>query len=288
MVMTTNNLKIFIKVADKMSITEAANDLYISQPAVSKAIKNIENDLNVKIFHRDKKTGLILTDVGKEVLLLARQMMNIENKIFQISNRENNLLGGGVKIGSFPAASTIFLSKAIALFKKKYPLVSIDLMEGSPNQINKWVEERVVDFGIVLSPIEGYEYKFLIQDKMVGILQDQHEVKNNIDLIAQQNNLILCKAGYEKVVSEIFKDNKINLNNSFIVQNADTLINMVKNGVGIGVMSEFILSSISHDFVICSIHPPIEMEIGLIAHSFKELTPAAAAFVNVIENNNIN
>ena len=48
----------------------------------------------------------MLTDIGKEILLLARQMKGIESKIYQVANRENKLLNGKVKIGSFPAVST--------------------------------------------------------------------------------------------------------------------------------------------------------------------------------------
>ncbi|MDT8716963.1 LysR family transcriptional regulator [Clostridium sp. 19966] len=73
--MNINNLKIFISVADEKSITEAANNLYISQPAVSKAIKNLEDELTVKLFQRDKRNVLLITDVEEKILLLAQQMV---------------------------------------------------------------------------------------------------------------------------------------------------------------------------------------------------------------------
>lgn len=71
MIMLNHNLRIFIRVAEKGSITETANELYISQPAVSKAIKILEDELNLKLFHRDKRKGLILTDIGHEILFIA-------------------------------------------------------------------------------------------------------------------------------------------------------------------------------------------------------------------------
>ncbi|MCJ7986577.1 LysR family transcriptional regulator [Priestia sp. OVL9] len=55
MVMNMNNLELFMKVAEKMSVTEASRELFISQPAVSKAVKNLETYLNIKLFIRDKK-----------------------------------------------------------------------------------------------------------------------------------------------------------------------------------------------------------------------------------------
>ncbi len=101
MVMNMNHLHIFVKVGEKLNITEAAKELFISQPAVSKAIKNLESSLQLKLLIRDKHHGLMLTDIGKEILLLARQMKGIESKIYQVANRENKLLNGKVKIGSF-------------------------------------------------------------------------------------------------------------------------------------------------------------------------------------------
>ena len=87
MIMLNHNLRIFIRVAEKGSITETANELYISQPAVSKAIKILEDELNLKLFHRDKRKGLILTDIGHEILILARQMEKTENRMYQAAFR---------------------------------------------------------------------------------------------------------------------------------------------------------------------------------------------------------
>ena len=282
MVMSVNNLKIFISVADEKSITETAKNLYISQPAVSKAIKNLEDELSVKLFLRDKRNGLIITDVGEKILLLARQMVNLENKIYQTAFRDNNFLGSKVKIGSIPIASSVILSKAISIFKQKYPFVSIDLLEGSSNEVQKMIEEHVVDFGIAVSPFNDLEYQVLVKDKMVGIISEKTEAVDCIDLREEQSNLIFCKSGQEAAINQLRKDLRIRFNDSLIVQNAETVVNMVKNGIGKGVISEFVLSSVPNDLTTCTIYPPIKIEIGLIAHSFDDLSPVASEFVRVI------
>lgn len=284
MVMNVNNLKIFIKVAERMSITEAANDLYISQPAVSKAIRNLEEQLDIKLFQRDKKIGLIITDVGSEILVLARQMINIENKIIQVASRENKLLGGKVKIGSFPAASTNILPSVISIFKKKYPLVNIELMEGTSNQVKEWVENRLVEIGIVVAPFNEFDYRHLIKDRMIGIISNKSELSEyRINLKEHQKNLIFCKGGHETAISKILRDCNIDFSENITVQNAETLISMVENGVGYGIISEFTLSSVSHNLKTCEITPQIEREIGIVAKSFNELSPAATEFANFIQ-----
>ena len=118
MIMLNHNLRIFIRVAEKGSITETANELYISQPAVSKAIKILEDELNLKLFHRDKRKGLILTDIGHEILILARQMEKTENRMYQAAFRSNNFIGGKVRIASMPILTSVILSEVFYRFHK--------------------------------------------------------------------------------------------------------------------------------------------------------------------------
>lgn len=83
MIMLNNNLRIFIVAAETQSLTEAAKKLYVSQPAISQAIKKLEEELNVKLFIRNKRSKLLLTGVGKEILSLAYKMADLENKLYQ-------------------------------------------------------------------------------------------------------------------------------------------------------------------------------------------------------------
>lgn len=279
-----NNLRIFVEVAEKMNITEASKALYISQPAVSKALKNLETSLNIKLFIRDKHYGLMLTDVGKEILVLARQMKVIENKIYQIANRENKLLSGKVKVGSFPAASTNLLPETIALFRSRYPLITIELFEGTSNQIKEWVKDRTVDVGIVASPFEEYEFEIVTNDYMVAIISEHHPSKNEkkINFEEYKDEIIFCKGGHEAAISTALLENNITFKENLTVQTADTLIHMVKRNLGIGVISNFTLSSVSHNLIVKDIYPKITRDIGIIALSFDEVTPAAKEFIHVM------
>ncbi|MBL3646924.1 LysR family transcriptional regulator [Bacillus vallismortis] len=286
MVMNMNHLHIFIKVGEKLNITEAAKELFISQPAVSKAIKNLENSLQLKLLIRDKHHGLMLTDVGKEILLLARQMKGIESKIYQVANRENKLLSGKVKIGSFPAVSTNIMPQAIAAFRSNYPLIRIELVEGTSDQIKGWVEDRTVDIGIAASPFDPFDYQLLRNDYMVAVIppqDDELKQEKHVDLNTYQDDLIFCKGGHEIAMSNTFQQHHIELKENLTVQNAETLINMVKNNLGIGIISNFTLSSVPHQLIKKDIIPRITRDIGVIAHSFDEITPAAHEFIKILK-----
>lgn len=87
--------------------------LYVIQPAISRAIKALEDELKAKLFLRDKRNGLILTDVGEKILLLARQMVDMENRIYQTGYSNNNFLGSKARIASMPILTSVILSKEI-------------------------------------------------------------------------------------------------------------------------------------------------------------------------------
>lgn len=216
--------------------------------------------------------------------MLARQMKSIENSIYQIAGRENHLLGGKVIVGSFPAASTNLLPKAIAIFRTKYPLVKIEILEGVSDQIKQWVEDRTVEIGIVASPFHSFEFERLQSDYMVAIVPSDHPLAKEpiIDLECCQDDVIFCKGGHEMAMNSILSEYQIELGEGLTVQSAETLIRMVRNRLGIGLISNFTLASVPHDLVVKTIRPGITRDIGIVAHSFGEISPAAKQLVSVL------
>jgi DNA-binding transcriptional LysR family regulator len=211
-------------------------------------------------------------------------MKVIENKIHQVATQENKLLSGKVKIGSFPAASTNILPEPIALFRSKYPLVNIELAEGTSNQIKEWVQDRTVDIGIVISPFDPYEFEILYHDYLIATLPHNHQLSQEkiIDLEKYRNEIIFCKGGHEAAISKMFQKSNIEFKENLTVQNVETLITMVKNNLGIGITSNFTLSSVAHNLLVKDINPKITRDIGIIAQSFDEVTPATKEFINIM------
>lgn len=274
--MISHSLRIFLKVAENKSVTTTANELFISQPAVSKAIKILEQRLNVKLFHRDKRRGLILTDAGEKILLLARQMENMEERIYQTAFIENNFLGGKVRVASVPIATTLILSKAKALpiYRAKYPAVKVELTEGTPAEVQKMLENYSADFAITYSPFETFDSEVLIEDEMVGIGSDK-----TVELHDCIENIIFCRAGFE-VVRNLFK---VDVNKNLVVQNAQTAIKLVEEGNGVAIISKLVLSATGENANICKVLPSIKTQLGLVAYNLSNLTPLASEFVRIIK-----
>ena len=271
MIMLNNNLHIFITAAQTGSLTEAAKKLYVSQPAISQAIKKLEEELNVKLFIRSKRSSLILTDVGKEILVLANQMYDLENRLYQTAYEENHLMGGVVRVASVPLATALILSRVLPVFKKQFPDVKIELFESDPLNVKNMVLDYKADIGISTSPYLGLEHKVLMTDRIVSIDRDR-SVK--LDLTKDNTELILCRVAH-KSITEQLRGKDIDFSHSMIVEAASTQINMVANGNGTGAISELMLATIPNELVIGAVKPTMEMEISLIAHDFSELSTAA-------------
>ena len=272
--MISYSLKIFLEVAKRGSVTKTANELYVSQPAVTKTVKNLERRLNLKLFHRDKRRGLILTDAGEKIFLLATQMKNLEEQIFQTAFRENNFLGGKLCVASVPIATTLILSKVLRRYREKYPAVKVELKEGTPADVQKMLGNFSADFAITYSPFGNFNSEILFEDEMVGIGAE----KNFVVLRDGVENLIFCRAGFE-VVREIFK---VDAEKNFVVQNAETAVKLVEEGNGVGVISKLVLSTTGASMKISPVEPSIKMQLGLAAHDLKNLSPIASEFVKMI------
>ena len=279
--MLTHNLRIFLEVANRQSITETANAHYISQPAVSKAIQSLEKELSLKLFHRDKKNGMIPTEAGKKILLLARQMEDLENRIYQTAFRENNFIGGNLRIASVPVTTTVLLSKVLRQYREAYPYVAVELKEGSPLAVRKMVEEHAVDFAVTYAPFGSLDAEVLIKDEMVGILPPDSDTEI-MEIGKETDHIILCRAGMETVMERLPSGQRIDFSRSLLVQNAETVVRMVEEGNGMGLISQFTLSSVSHKLRICPVVPAMDTEIGVIAQGLDNLTPVAREFVRMI------
>ena len=271
MIMLNNNLRMFITAAELESLTEAAKKLYVSQPAISQAIRKLEEELNVKLFIRNKRSSLKLTDAGRDILSLAYKMADLENKLYQRAYEENHLMGGMIRIASVPLGVSLILSHVLPIFKKQFPEVQVELLEGTPFEVKNMVLNFQADIGITTSPYLGLSHRLLMIDHMVSISRDKAV---RIDLRKENKDLILCRIAKDSCQEQLAGQN-IDLSHAQVVEAASTQINMIENNNGKGVISELMLSTIPNELVRGSVLPKMEIEISLIAHDFDEL-PAAA------------
>lgn len=280
MVIMNNNLRVFLAVAEKKSFTAAAQALYISQPAVSRAVKALEEELSLKLFHRDKRQGLLLTDAGENVLALAHRMADLENRMYQIAFRERHMQGGRVRIASMPILTSVILSKVFHDFRQKYPGVTLQLIEGSASEIVAAVSEHRADFGLTSAPFGHLDAEVLMHDEMVAVSREPL-ADTVLDFRTNTQQLIFCRAGYETVLAHL-RPRGIALPDCFVVEQAQSVLHFVEQRNGMGVISSFVLAATPHTLHCYPVHPDIRIDFGLVAPDLQDLPPAASSLVNMV------
>ena len=140
--------RIFYTVANHGNITKASEELMISQPAISKSIKNLEEQLGGTLFIRTKR-GVILTDEGKEFYKYIKQAMeyiqNAESKFTDLINLET----GSIKIGISTTLTKEFLLPFLEIFHAKYPNINIEINTDITNELIPKLRNGLIDMIIL-------------------------------------------------------------------------------------------------------------------------------------------
>lgn len=281
--MFSRNLELFIRVAECGSMTKTAKTYYITQPAVSNALSKLENELGVKLFFRDKRNGLVLTDVGKQILAYAKQMEDIDNRMYQAAYTEKNMLGGRVRIAALTSLVSTVLSKALKEYRQLYPGIDIEIKEGTPNDIFTMIEEHSADFAISCSPFGKFHAVTLIHDCIMAMYPPNWKAKKAVALHDPPDTLIINRPAYETILDHIASKDAVKFEKIILVQNAETAIRMVQDGVGIGIISKYTLETLAPNYPKYPVVPQITFDIGLFANDLNDLTPAAVEFLRIID-----
>jgi DNA-binding transcriptional LysR family regulator len=284
--MTITQLKLFLKITETGSFTKAGEELYMSQPAVSRAILSLESELDVTLIIRDRKNGIILTDVGKRMLVHIREILKGLEHIKQEASAEKGLEVGTICIGTFPTASAYFLPKIISTIQHKYPNLKFNLYEGTINEVKEWLTSRVIDVGIISSSNDDLEIIPLYKDKMIAIMRNDHPLQEKKYIqISDLNNepIIICKGGNELPIIDIFNKTSTNLNVKFVAHNTLALLNMVKEGLGFAILSELSLPTLPSNIQVRELDPPILRDINLAVHSLKQSSLTVQLFIQTAQ-----
>jgi DNA-binding transcriptional LysR family regulator len=144
--MKLDQLKSFHKVALTGSFTQAARDLFLTQPAVSQQIQLLEHAMGVRLFDRSgKKTRL--TSEGEILLSHTIRLFQLYEEIEMLFGQLQSLEKGKITIGSTAVLGTYILPRIIGRYSKKYPGIEIDLRMGNSQKVQNWLLEGSVDLG---------------------------------------------------------------------------------------------------------------------------------------------
>lgn len=290
----TELYKVFYYVAKYSNISKAANALYISQPAISKSIKKLENLTGCTLFIRSSK-GVSLTTEG-EILFNY-----VESAFISLANGEkiieklNNKQDGIVKIGISNTLCKYYFLPHLQSFHKLYPHIKIQIINRPSPETYHLLEAGKIDFGIISIPDVHLDYKYIFLMSIQDIFVANNKYYSS-DLPIPVNNLssfaimMMEKENQTRIyIDKFLAKNSVELTPEIEISSMDFLIEFAKIGIGVAcVIKEFIQDELSNGTLKqLPISPePKPREIGLVLKENIPLSIAAKTFINFLCNKN--
>ena len=152
-------LRYFLTVAKEQSFTKAADQLHITQPTLSRQLKALEEELGTVLFNRGGHS-ITLTEDGLLLKRRALELIDLEDKIVDEFNGNDELLEGNITIGCGEFNTVEIMAKICGIYKKKYPRVQIAIHTGTADKIYDMMNKGLVDIGLFMEPVdtEGLDY----------------------------------------------------------------------------------------------------------------------------------
>lgn len=233
--------RIFYVVANNKNISKASKELLISQPAVTKSIKKLEDSLGGELFIRTKK-GVTLTSEGKEIYYYIKQAIefinNAENRFSNLKNIET----GTIRIGVSMTLAKNFLLPYLEEFHKNFPNIEIDINNNLTSDLISKLRKGTLDLVIMHLPYEQVKDINIIQLKEIHdcFVCDKQFINltNKVQKIDNLNNypLIFQQKGSNtrNFLDNFLKENQINLIPKMNIASYNLMIELTKIGFGIG------------------------------------------------------
>lgn len=235
-----NLYKIFYDVAQYGSVSTASKNLMISQPAISRSIKKLEEDLNVTLFYRTLN-GMVLTEKGKELLGYVEEACNSLRIGERTMMETNNLIKGKLSIGVPSHIASFYIFEKIKKFHKDYPTIEISIVSRCTAELIKLLENHEIDFVIDTSPICGNEKELNIEELFtsphcfVALTSDDYDSVTSIkDLENVPLILPIMLTSHRKRLHEVELENNVEFKNVLSIETSEMIREAVLNGNGVG------------------------------------------------------
>lgn len=286
--MELRTLKYFIAVAKEANFTRAAEKLFMTQPALTRAIQSLEEELGQKLFVREKYSVKLTTD-GLEFFQDATELLSLFHKIETKFKTKGNVYGD-VYIGCAESAGMKYFARAAKNVHEKYPDVHFNLYSGNIEDIEFRLDKGLLDFYITLQSVDVSKYDSLIlpdRDTWGIILRrDNPLAEKNFftveDLIPLP--LILSREALREEYPKIFGKELEKFN---VVATYNLLFNaaiMVREGFGYAIS----IDKLINDAELCfrPLEPKLKSELQFIWRKDRLLTPQAQILLDEMRNFN--
>lgn len=285
--------KVFCTVGKNESFSKAAKDLYMTQPAVSQAIMQLEKELDIRLFNRTPK-GVSLTHEGSILIEYANSAINLlnvgEEKILEFKN----LMAGELKIGVGDTISRYFLLPYLEEFHNKFPKIKFKILNGTTFELCSLLKSGEVDIAICNFPLDdpALELRSCIEIHDIFVCGEKYKdlltKPLGLDEVVKLPLLLLDpKSNSRKYVEDYMSTKGIKISPEFELGSHHLLLEFAKINLGIACVTkefseEYLNSGLLFEVPLMEEIP--KRDVGVCYLKSVPLSPASTKFVEIIEN----
>jgi DNA-binding transcriptional LysR family regulator len=251
------HLRVLTTVVERGSFLAAAEEIGITQSGVSQSIKQLEAVLGARLLlrHRD---GVTTTDVGRAALADARAALQAIERLRQRCSAAKGLQSGHVRIASVSSVAARLLPGPLVEFRRLYPGISVDLIEGTDSEVCEWVENNVVDLGLSGEATPALHSTVIASDDFALIVGSKHILARRRGVRLSDighEPFLMSTSGCEPAIRRLFKKARIDPPVAFRVRDPAALANMVGQGLGVTIMPRLAIPAGIRSVVCLPIEP---------------------------------
>jgi DNA-binding transcriptional LysR family regulator len=286
-----HHLLVFVHVADKKNFSRAAEELHITQSAVSLNIKNLEQNYGVKLFDRTNKY-VRLTKAGEILYYHAKEILGQYARAKRLIEDLSNTANGPLTIGSGYTFGEYLLPRIISSFKTLYPQIRPKITIKNSNRIAAQILRQELDLGIVEGDIKHSNIvaEPFAQDEMVIIVPTYHKLADKkevgIEEIASETWIIReIGSGSREVTDRMFSEAGISPDSIMEFGSSQIIKEAVEAGLGISFISEWVIRKEISFGTLCSLrikNHSIKRNFSFVTHASQFHTKATDLFLDFL------
>lgn len=283
-------IRSFLAVANHGGFRKAAENLHLSQPALSAHVRDLETSLGVPLFHRTTRS-VRLTNEGENFRVRAKRAIDeLEAGVLELRDQAA-LQRGRVVIACVPTLASYVLPPVLLAFRKKYPGVAIRILDEGARDLYRRVLNREADIGIGPRPnrVQDLKFQSMVHDRFVAVCSRDHALANRREVrlreLERYSILTLTDgSNVRTVLEDAFKKQGRHFEPAFELINHYTMGAMVESGLGITVLPSMSISMLSNPLLktIKIIDPAISREIGILFRRDQVHSPAVDVFLEIL------
>lgn len=282
--MSLQKYRALLKTIELGSISQAAEQMGYTQPAVSRMIADLEREWNVELFRRNR-SGLEISSVCQRLLPILRSIISDCEELEFTVGEFHGIQTGFVRVGTFTSVADMWIPGLLKSFQQKYPNVEFSLINmESYAEIEDSLRQGKIDCGFVRMPTTNdLETKFLMRDELVAVLPQNHPLVNepvfSIEDFAKYPFIMIReKADYE--VSHFLEGIPCKPTVLYEASSDHTILSMVESGLGVTITHSLIAQNPRYDVVCKPFSYRQYRDIAIATAKNTRITSATRLFID--------